>query len=118
MNGLGDAPVPAAMAAIVRPEATERSFFRMASPSPAVANASRCLISSQFVRLPPMRSCFMRTSTQLPLSFDPASTNLSSPLRSASAGEPPSSGSQKPRSQSITVPPPYSPLGMAPSKSP
>ena len=30
----------------------------------------------------------------------------------------PVSGAQKPRSQSMTVPPPYSPCGIVPSKSP
>src|SRR5438874_1141759 len=37
---------------------------------------------------------------QLPSSFSPASVNFSSPLRSARSGSPPSSGAQKPRSQS------------------
>ena len=77
-------PLPAAICSMVRPEATERSFVRMASPSPGLAHSSRCLISSQLLRLPPSRSCFMRTSTQPPCSLSPASTNFSSPLRSAS----------------------------------
>jgi hypothetical protein len=44
--------------------------------------------------------------------------NLSSPLRRAASTSFVPSGIQKPRSHSITVPPPYSPLGIVPSKSP
>ena len=39
-----------------------------ASLSPSCANSSRCFISSQLVLLPPLRSCFIRTNTQLPWS--------------------------------------------------
>ena len=37
MNGVGPLPFPAAIVAIVRPEATDRSFRRIASPSPSRA---------------------------------------------------------------------------------
>ena len=53
MNGFGALPLPCAICAIVRPEATERSSSRISLASPSLANSSRCLISSQLVRLPP-----------------------------------------------------------------
>src|SRR6202035_2386582 len=65
MNGLGPRPLPAAIEAIGRPEATDRSSRNSASPSPSRANSSRCLISSQLFFLRPLRS-FIRTRTQLP----------------------------------------------------
>jgi len=93
MNGVGAFPVPFAICAMVRPEATERSFARTASPSLS-AHSSLCLISSQLLRLPPKRSPFMRTSTKPPLSFSPARTNFNSPLASASSMFSSPSGSQ------------------------
>ena len=56
MNGFGPLPFPLAIASIARPEATERSCFRMASPVPSRAASSACLMSSQLLRLPPLRS--------------------------------------------------------------
>ncbi len=53
MNGFGARPLPSAICAIDRPEATDRSSSRIDSPSPSLANSSRCLIRSQLVRLPP-----------------------------------------------------------------
>ena len=53
MNGFGALPLPCAISAIDRPEATERSSSRMSLASPSLANSSRCLIRSQLVRLPP-----------------------------------------------------------------
>ena len=50
-------------------------------------------------------SCPIRTRTQPPLSFLPSRVNLRSPLASIFCASP--SGSQKPRSHSMTVPPPY-----------
>src|SRR5262245_59287460 len=47
MKGLGLRPLPAAMSAIVRPEATERSSARVPFPLPARSKASRCFMSSQ-----------------------------------------------------------------------
>ena len=76
------------------------------------ANASRCLRSSHCGFPASVRR--VRTSTHEPRSFFPRSANLSSPLASA-ASTSGTSGVQVPRSQTITVPPPYSPLGMMPS---
>src|SRR5882757_9791272 len=66
MKGLGGFPAPAAICSMDRPEATERSSFSSASAPPAFELVSRCLISSQLVRLPPNLSPRMRTRTQLP----------------------------------------------------
>ena len=53
-----------------------------------------------------------------PLTFSPASTNLSSPLAMAAAGSGVSaSGSQVPQSHTITSPAPYCFAGITPSKS-
>src|ERR1043165_7926536 len=65
MNGLGPRPLPAAICSMERAEATDLSCLATSS---SLANSSRCLISSQLLRLPPSRSRFMRTSTKLPLS--------------------------------------------------
>ena len=43
---------------------------------PALRTRRLCLIKSQLVRLLPLRSYFMRTSTQLPCSFSPAMHEL------------------------------------------
>ena len=119
MKGLGALPLPWAIVAIARPEATDLSIASTPPPSSrSLASSSRCLISSQFVRLPPNLSCFMRTSTKLPLRRSPASTNFSSPSFKDCSGGLSCSGAQKPRSNSCTVPPPYWPLGIVPSKSP
>ena len=53
MKGFGEAPFPAAICSMLRPEATERSASSTPSPSPGRAASSLCLISSQLVRLPP-----------------------------------------------------------------
>ena len=68
------------------PEATERSSSRTAPPSPSRASSSRCLMSSQLVRFPPVRSWRMRTSTQLPCRRSPSRVNLKSPFARASSG--------------------------------
>jgi hypothetical protein len=52
MKDLGAWPLPAAITAMVRPEATDRSSSSSASSSPGRANSSRCLIRSQLLRLP------------------------------------------------------------------
>ena len=57
----------------------------------------------------------MRTRCQRPLSRAPSSVKSRWPLASPLCGSP--SGSQRPRSQTIIAPPPYSPFGMLPSKS-
>src|SRR4029077_10977922 len=109
IKGLGRRPAPAAICSIDRPEAAERSSRSNASASPGLALESRCLISSQLVLLPPYRSPRIRTRTQLPVSRLPSSVNLRSPDSRASSVDFVPSGVQKPRSQSCTVPPPYSP---------
>src|SRR5262249_43735765 len=117
LKGLAPRPFPAAILAMGRPDATHRSSARRRSAA-VPGNAARVLVKSQLLRLLPLR-LFMRTNTQPPLSLSPARVNFSSPLRSAALTSAVSlSGNQKPRSHSITVPPPYSPSGMVPSKSP
>lgn len=81
--------------------------------SPRLAQSSFSLMRSQFSR--PF-STFIRTSTQDPCMRSPRSTNFSSPSFRAFCGSG-DIGAQSPRSQSMTVPPPYSPLGMVPSNS-
>ena len=117
MNGLPGLPLPAAICAMLRPEAIERSCFSSASPA-LRAYWSACLIRSQLVRLPPARSRFMRTSTHSPFSRPPSSRNFRFPAASAARAFVPGNGAHRPRSQSWTVPPPYSPCGIVPSKSP
>ena len=84
--------------------------------------------NSDFGRTKPSRflnrihgSCFsppfaIFTSSHRPASFWPCSWNTSLPLRSPSRGSP--IGSQWPRSQTMTVPAPYWPGGIVPSKLP
>src|SRR5580658_1089979 len=75
---------------------------------------SRCLISSHdFPELLP-QPC-VRTNTQEPFNFLPWSANFRSPFVRAAltSGD---SGVQVPSSHTMTVPPPYSPSGMTPSK--
>ena len=86
--------IPLAIPAIVRPDATERSSSEIASSLPSCANSSRCFISNQLVRLPPERSRFIRTRTQLPCSFSPSSLNFKVPFLSASSGDSSPSGVQ------------------------
>ena len=85
MNGLGRRPLPAAISSMLRPEATDWSWSVTGAPL-SRSWPSRCLIRSQLLRLLRSRSWRMRTSTQLPCSFSPASVNFSSPLRSAAFG--------------------------------
>src|SRR5260370_36774530 len=100
---------------MVRPDATDRSASRILLALPSLANSSRCLIRSQLVLFPPVRLLRMRTSTQLPCSLSPCSVNSRSPFLYPAFG---SSDSQYPRSHSCTVPPPYCPFAMLPSKPP
>lgn len=65
MNGLGLRPLPAAISDTERPDATELSSCSNASVSSSPAKQLQCLISNQLTRLPLVRSCSMRTSTQL-----------------------------------------------------
>jgi hypothetical protein len=96
------------MPAIVRRETTDFGRATVRS-TVAEACASRCLIRSHW------RSR-MRTSTHEPFSFRPWSRIFRSPFASARSTSG-LSGSHVPRSQIMTVPPPYSPSGITPSKS-
>src|SRR5680860_461545 len=131
---------PAATSSMLRPDATE-SGASSTIAEPGRDASSRCLMSSQFLSPRP----FICTRVQLPVSLCPCRMNLSSPVarsRAASVSAapaarswavsdasrgapvgPPSfvrgrSGSHHPKSQRTTVPPPYSPSGMVPSKLP
>ena len=78
-----------------------------------VAHSSRCLMSSHATRFCPARAR-RRTRTHEPCSFWPNSVSFNCPAwKAPSTSE--LSGFQVPRSQIITVPPPYSPAGMTPS---
>jgi hypothetical protein len=122
MNGVGALPLPASIISIVRPEAIEKLVSSRKPRSPSIANSSRCLMSSQFSRLldPPLAnlSLLIRTSTQPPFIRSPAKTSLISPFFRPFSRSKPGSGAHQPRSHSITVPPPYWPSGIVPSKSP
>ncbi len=100
---------------MVRPVETLRSSAPHGSGSPGRASASRSLISSHWFSSSSAEPRVW-TRTQPPTRRSPASRNLSSPFSRPARASP--TGSQLPVSQSITVPPPYSPLGMVPSKSP
>jgi len=80
MKGTGPRPFPAAIAAIVRPDATERSFASSASRSLSCSVPSRCLMRSQLFR-PPL---LLAHAHQNPTTFEllSASTNLRSPFPS------------------------------------
>src|ERR1700676_5358563 len=80
------------------------------------AYLSRCLMSSQDLsaRLP---NPLVRINAHEPRNFRPARENLKSPFCSEACGSA-VSGVHVPVSQNITVPPPYSPSGMTPSKLP
>ena len=110
MNGVGSRPLPAAIAAMRRPEATDRPCEQCVAV--VLRIPSRCLISSQFDALAARAIRSMRTSTHSPFRRSPARRNLSSRLQAAAART--RHGAQKPRSQSCTVPPPYSPWGSCP----
>ena len=73
MNGVGALPAPIAISFSVRPEATEVSLScSSASSSPSCAYSSRCLISSQLVRLlsPPAVAAPFHAH-QHPAAFEP-----------------------------------------------
>jgi hypothetical protein len=79
MNGFGRRPRPSAIAAMVRPDATDGSSSRSASASPSHAASSRRLINSQSTRFARMLPRLRRTSTQPPFSRLPDRLKLSSP---------------------------------------
>src|SRR6266550_1926916 len=86
---------------------TERGFA--VAMSTAAALLSLRFISSH-LRSP------VRTSVHEPLSFLPSSVKTMRPLRRASSNVSASSSRYVPMSHTITVPPPYSPSGITPSK--
>ena len=104
---------PFAICSIDRPLAADRGFSSRISSSLGDRPASSsCLMSSQLSRFSPgLRR--MRTRCQPPWSFLPSSVNARWPFARPLWGS--LSGNQWPRSQTITVPPPYSPFGMVPS---
>src|SRR5262249_49221070 len=69
MNGLGPRPLPSAIAAIVRPDAMDRSSTSTADPSASRECSSLRLISNQLTRLRSVRTGFICTSTQFPQTF-------------------------------------------------
>src|SRR5581483_3642247 len=86
---------------------TERGALSVMSA--VLAYSSLRFMSSHF-RSP------VRTSVQPPFSFVPERTKRISPESIALAGSTSSIGAHTPSSQIMTVPPPYSPTGMTPSK--
>ncbi len=96
----------------VRPLRTERGWSSGSQPSTACSSR---LCRSIHCSVP---SCSpRRTRTSRPWSFDPWTSAWSSPAATAAAGSSVPCGSQVPRSQTMTSPPPYSFAGMTPSKS-
>ena len=99
---------------LVRPVSTERGWSSGSHPSTACSSflcrSSHCSLSPSLSELP------RRTSTSRPRSFSPCISACSSPSASCAAGSPVFAGSQVPVSHTMTSPPPYSPLGMTPSK--
>ena len=107
-------PLPSAIWSIERPVATDSgSSSRISLPRGPRAASSLLLISSQLSRRSFGRAR-SRTRCQRPCNFSPSRSKVRCPLASPLCGSP--SGVQWPRSQIITVPPPYSPCGMVPSK--
>src|SRR5271154_1374340 len=107
-------PASRAMSASLRLLIAERGCFAVMSA--VVAYSSLCLMRSQEGLLGFLPKPRVRTKTHEPWSFLPWSVNLSSPFFSA-ASTSATSGVHPPVSQIITVPPPYSPPGIIPSKS-
>ena len=119
MNGFTTRRLPSVIWVIVRFEATDWSSSSGPPTLPSTAPSSRCLISIQLFLALPILSFLSRTRTQDPCIRSPSMTNLSSPLaRAELMASNPFSGAQYPRSHSMTVPPPYCPFGIVPSKSP
>src|SRR3984893_17722027 len=100
------ASFPCSISSLVRPVLTE--VVKVSMLKFGSAHSSFFLIRSQSF------SDRVRTRAYRPQRRTPLRRNLTSPRRSDSAGVD-SSSSKVPQSQIITVPPPYSPLGMVPS---
>ncbi len=100
-------PLSYASSSRVRPERTEPGSAAVTS-LPGRASASRSLINSQLSFRPPQA---VRTSAKPPRSFRPCRTSFSDPFASPSSPVTPGAASQVPRSQTMTAPAPYLPLG-------
>ena len=117
MNGFGLRPLPAAISSMLRPDATERSSSRIVV---AVAFALVAVVAldqqpvGALAALPVMAQAHEHPAA-LQLLARQGELQLALAQRLWRDRRP---RAQKPRSQSMTVPPPYSPLGMVPSKSP
>ena len=105
-------PSSIAISVSSRFETTDRG--RVSAMSSSEAKSSRCLMRSH-VGLEALPQPFVRTSTHEPPNFVPERVNFSSPFFKA-ASTSGVSGDHVPLSQIMTVPPPYSPAGMIPSK--
>ena len=97
---------------LVRPDNTDAGWSSGFQPSTA---KSSCLCSSIHCSLP-SRSVAVRTSTRRPRSFWPYTSAWISPAATAATGSSAPWSCQVPVSQTMTSPPPYSPLGITPSK--
>ena len=117
MNGFGRRPLPAAISSMLRPEATDWSCsvtgvtalalvaIAMLDQEPVVAVAMLAVVAHAHEH-PTALQLFAR-ERELELALPKRSLGIATVF-----------GAQKPRSHSMTVPPPYSPCGMVPSKSP
>src|SRR5439155_15751318 len=104
----------AAICCIVRPVLIDVRYLSV-RPVGLPAWASSSLRRSQFsVRSLPRG--LRRNRIQSPFILWPSSVKCKWPCSSVLRGSLPGAGIQRPQSQSITVPPPYSPFGIVPSK--
>ncbi len=100
---------------IVRPVLIDSGrSSRISASSAERANSSSPLMRSQFSRFSPGLPCIL-TRCQRPLSFWPCSSNSRWPFFKPLCASP--IGAHVPLSQTMTAPPPYSPLAIVPSKS-
>src|SRR6266850_116078 len=109
---------PPSISCSMRPVRTERSHSGLSMFHDGSASSSRCLMSShRFPWLETAERFPVWTSVKPPRRFLPWSTTMILPRASCSSRGTPSSGSYRPLSQIITVPAPYWPSGITPSKS-
>src|SRR5262249_48849630 len=106
-------PLPSAISEIERPLTTDSgSSSRMSGSFAPPASSSFDLIRTHASFSSPALPC-RRTRCHRPCSFSPSKAKARCPFLYPLCGSP--SGYQRPRSQIMTVPPPYSPRGMVPS---
>src|SRR5437868_8644253 len=109
---------PAAISAMVRSVVTLVTLLSTsASPSSGSAYSSFTFLSIHGSPFSPGRG-FRRNSTHSPFIRSPSSVKWRWPSSIVLLGSLRGSGIQRPLSHSMTVPPPYSPLGIVPSKLP